>query len=86
MTDLSKPIVVYITDWCSQVYPVRRLLEDSKVPAVFIDIEEDPEAREELLELNHGYASVPTLRFPDGSKLVEPSMGELRQKLGLEGR
>jgi mycoredoxin len=83
MTDLSKPIVVYVTDWCPQVYPVRRLLEENKIPAIFVDIEEDHDAREELLEINHGYASVPTLRFPDGSKLIEPSLGELREKLGL---
>jgi len=27
---------------------------------------------------------VPTLVFPDGSKLTEPSFGELRQKLAIE--
>ena len=84
MTDFSKPIIVYVTDWCAGVYPVRRLLEENKIPAIFIDIDEDMEAREKLLEVNHGFASVPTLCFPDGSKLTEPTVGELRQKLGLE--
>ena len=44
----------------------------------------DQEARQELIEINGGYASVPTLVFPDGSKLTEPSFSQIRQKLELE--
>ena len=44
----------------------------------------DPEAREELIRLNEGYASVPTLLFPDGTKLTEPSFAEIRNKLAME--
>ena len=33
------------------------------------------------MEINHGNASVPTLVFPDGSTLTEPSDQALRQKL-----
>jgi hypothetical protein len=39
------------------------------------------EARERVKTINHGYESVPTLIFPDGSTLTEPSAGELRRKL-----
>jgi mycoredoxin len=31
--------------------------------------------------VNHGYRSVPTIVFPDGSLLVEPSNAELERKL-----
>jgi hypothetical protein len=33
------------------------------------------------MEINNGNASVPTLVFPDGSTLTEPSTAVLRQKL-----
>jgi hypothetical protein len=33
---------------------------------------------------NRGFASVPTLIFPDGSQMTEPSFGQIRAKLGME--
>jgi mycoredoxin len=49
-----------------------------------INIDGNPEARQKLIEINGGYASVPTLVFPDGSKLTEPSFGQLREKFDLD--
>jgi hypothetical protein len=54
-----------------------------------IDIEEvsidgDMIARAELMEINRGYASVPTLIFPDGTRLTEPGFRDIRRQLGLE--
>lgn len=37
----------------------------------------------EVERLNHGRRSVPTIVFPDGSILVEPSDTQLADKLGL---
>jgi DNA-binding MarR family transcriptional regulator len=36
------------------------------------------------MSLNGGNASVPTLIFPDGTQLTEPSSKELRAKLNIE--
>jgi hypothetical protein len=33
------------------------------------------------MEMNHGYRSVPTIIFPDGTVLVEPSWQELKEKV-----
>lgn len=46
-----------------------------------IDIEERPEAAEIVTRVNNGRRSVPTIMFPDGSVLVEPSNAELEAKL-----
>jgi mycoredoxin len=35
--------------------------------------------------VNGGYKSVPTIVFPDGSVLVEPSNAALEKKLGEDG-
>jgi mycoredoxin len=47
----------------------------------YIDIAADHSARERVMEINQGYASVPTLEFPDGSTLTEPGVGEIRSHL-----
>ncbi len=62
---------------------VEHFLKQHNVPTVMIDIDKDLESKQELIELNGGYASVPTLILPDGSKLTEPSLSELRIKLNL---
>ena len=45
-----------------------------------INIEEDDKAAEYVKRVNHGYRSVPTIVFPDGSVLVEPGPRELASK------
>jgi len=47
----------------------------------FIDIEQDDEAGAYVEKVNQGNKSVPTIIFPDGSVLVEPSDAELEKKL-----
>lgn len=57
------------------------MLDEQGVEYEVIDIEREPGAVDEVLRLNHGMRSVPTLIFPDGSVLVEPSRRELMAKL-----
>jgi hypothetical protein len=46
-----------------------------------VDITRDPEAVALVEKLNNGYRSVPTILFPDGSVLSEPSTTQLVAKL-----
>lgn len=82
--DSSGKIRLYTSKWCAHAISVERFLQMNEIPVEKICVDRDPEAREELIALNDGYASVPTLVFPDGSKLTEPSHAELRHKLNLE--
>lgn len=77
-------ITLYTSKWCAHALSVEGFLQKYEIPVNMINIDGDREAREELVEINGGYASVPTLVFPDGSKLTEPSFGELRDKLSIE--
>jgi mycoredoxin len=79
----ERPIILYTTRWCGQSLVVERFFGRENIAALIVDIDKDPAAREELVALNQGYASVPTVLFPDGSHLTEPTIGELREKLGL---
>lgn len=64
---------------------VRQTLQRAGAPFDYINISFDATARQRVIEINHGNASVPTLVFPDGSTLTEPSDQALRQKLNALG-
>jgi mycoredoxin len=59
-------------------------MKKHQIPFDQINIDNDAAARERVKAINNGYASVPTLIFPDGSTLTEPSFRQLRAKLGLD--
>lgn len=81
MTDSNPSIVMYGTTWCFDSRRARRIFDELEIPYQWIDIDKDPAARSYVEEVNHGFRSVPTIFFPDGSMLVEPSNEVLREKL-----
>lgn len=81
--DVKPEIIMYGTNWCGETRRARRVFDDAKIPYQYIDIDVDMEARRFVEETNHGYRSVPTIVFPDGSIMVEPSAIDLRAKLGI---
>jgi glutaredoxin len=50
----------------------------------WVNIDQDLEGRAYVEQVNNGYRSVPTIVFPDGSILVEPTNSELTHKLGIK--
>jgi len=81
LTEPTDGIVLYGTTWCFDSRRARRVFDELEIPYRWVDIDQDPEARKFVEEVNHGYRSVPTIIFPDGTMLVEPSNGVLREKL-----
>ncbi|MBI2941095.1 MAG: NrdH-redoxin [Chloroflexi bacterium] len=80
--DNNQPIVVYGTTWCGDCHRVRSYLNRRQIPYRWIDIGSDREAALFVMRTNRGMRSVPTIVFPDGTILVEPSTAELAQQLG----
>ncbi len=74
-------IVVYGTVWCPDCIRSRRLLEARGVRYRWVDIERDPEGRRFVETVNGGKRSVPTIVFPEGDILVEPSNAQLAARL-----
>lgn len=77
-------IVVYSTTWCPDCHRAKRFLGDQRIPYVNVDIEQDPEAMAYVEQINNGMHIIPTIVFPDGDILVEPSNAALAEKLGLQ--
>jgi mycoredoxin len=78
---MLEAIIVYGHPTCPNIGPVKGLLQQAKVKFEYIDIHQDSVAAARVRAINHGNESVPTLVFPDGSTLTEPSVGELQSKL-----
>lgn len=80
---LSKDIIVYGTVWCPDCIRSRGLLEARGIHYRWVDIEQDPEGRRIVEQVNGGKRRVPTIVFPDGRILVEPSNAQLAAELSV---
>lgn len=86
MSEQANMITIYSTVWCSDCKRAKKFFGEQRIPYVNIDIEHDPEAMAFVEKTNNGKRIVPTIIFPDGSMLVEPSNAQLAEKLGLQTR
>lgn len=80
---MSDKITVYGAPWCPDCRRAKQFLGEMRVPYRWIDIDGDAAAADIVREKNDGKQIIPTIVFPDGSFLVEPSNSEIAQKLGL---
>ena len=81
MDDLIK---VYGASWCGDCRRAKKFLGDQRISYEWHDNEHDPSLIAEVQARNDGKNIIPTIVFPDGSHLAEPSNEELANKLGLE--
>jgi len=78
---VAEKIKVYGTTWCPDCVRAKQVLSKLSVVYDWIDISGDAEAIAYVEKVNKGNRSVPTIVFPDGSILVEPSNSALEKKL-----
>ncbi|MCK6585308.1 MAG: FAD-dependent oxidoreductase [Anaerolineales bacterium] len=79
-------ITLYGTGWCPDCKRSKQFFGEQRVPYHYVDIDNDPDATAFVEEVNKGFRSIPTIVFPDGSVLVEPSNAQLAEKLGMQTR
>lgn len=77
----NQTVTIYGTTWCGDCKRAVRVLNQHQWPYQYIDIEHDDQGRAYVEQVNRGNHSVPTILFPDGSVMVEPSSAALTQKL-----
>ena len=77
-------VKVYGAPWCPDCKRSKKFLAEHRVPYEWIDIDENPDGLRFVEELQKGGRRIPTILFPDGDHLLEPSDEELARKLGLK--
>ncbi|MEP7136263.1 MAG: FAD-dependent oxidoreductase [Chloroflexota bacterium] len=79
-------ITLYGTSWCPDCKQSKHFFGEQRIPYLYVDIEQDVEAMAFVEKTNRGMRSIPTIVFPDGTVLVEPSNAQLAEKLGMQTR
>ena len=77
----TKQIILYGTTRCADCRRAKHWLHEHNITFSDINIEENEKAVEKVLKFNDGMQTVPTIVFPDGSILTEPTNNELEQKV-----
>ncbi len=79
-------ITLYGTGWCPDCKRSKQFFGEQRIPYRYVDIEQDAEAMAFVEKTNNGMRIIPTIVFPDGAILVEPSNAQLAEKLGMQSR
>src|SRR5581483_794179 len=69
--------------WSPASYQIKDFLARNQVPYLWLDVEADAEARQLVESAQKGGAKLPLVLFPDGTRLMEPAIGEVAKKAGL---
>lgn len=77
----QKMLILYGTSWCGATRRARQTLDAHGIQYTYVDIDSDMEGRAFVETTNHGFRSVPTLLFPNGSTLTEPTTIELEDAI-----
>jgi mycoredoxin len=78
---VSVPVTIYSTQWCAFCRRLKSQLERDGVEVVEVDIELDPEAAGYVVSVNGGNMTVPTVVFPDGTVITNPSAAQVKERL-----
>ncbi len=75
-------VIMFSTPWCGYCKRLKLLMNSDGIKFVEVNIEVDPAAEQFVLTANgDGTATVPTLRFPDGSSAVNPTFAQVKDRL-----
>jgi thioredoxin reductase (NADPH) len=80
---MAEKLKVIGASWCPDCKRAKTFLGQHRIEFDWVDMESDPTAQAEVERINDGKRIIPTIIFPDGSILTEPSNDELADKLGI---
>jgi mycoredoxin len=76
-------LTMYTTSWCGFCRNLKSQLGRLGIEMAEVDIEQDEAAAEFVMSVNGGNQTVPTVLFPDGSVMVNPSATQVQQHLAV---
>jgi len=71
------------TLWSLPTHQIKDFLVRHQLPYQYLDVESDANAKALVEEHHQGELKIPTLFFPDGTALVEPTLQQVAEKAGL---
>jgi len=82
MSTDAPALTMYTTTWCGYCNRLKVGLKSLGVTWDEVNIEEDPAAADFVGSVNNGNHVVPTLKYADGTTATNPSIADVRKKLG----
>ncbi|WP_174343989.1 mycoredoxin [Gordonia soli] len=83
MSNESHALTMYTTTWCGYCARLKTGLKSLGLTWNEIDIEQNPEAAEFVGSVNGGNHVVPTVLYADGTTATNPSIADVKVKLGV---
>jgi mycoredoxin len=74
-------LTMYTTPWCGYCHRLKSQLEREGIGYEVVDIEQDADAAQFVMSVNRGNQTVPTVRFPDGTTLTNPSIIQVKERI-----
>ena len=78
----SDELVMYSTTWCGYCVRLKRFLDSQGIAYREVNIEDDEDAALHVMQVNGGNRTVPTVDFPSGVTISNPSPTQVLQALG----
>jgi mycoredoxin len=74
-------LTMYSTTWCGYCMRLKRMLDREGIAYAEVNIEQDEAAADYVMSVNGGNRTVPTVVFPDGTALTNPSIDQVKATL-----
>ena len=74
-------VTMFTTSWCGYCVRLKSQMNREGIDFTEVNIEQHPQSAEFVMKVNGGNQTVPTLLFPDGSTLTNPSVAQVKDKL-----
>ena len=81
MSAPTSAVTMYTTNWCGYCVRLKKVMQREGIDFAEVDIENDAAGAEKVMQANGGNRTVPTLLFPDGTALTNPSIDQVKAQL-----
>lgn len=81
MSEAPAKLTMYSTTWCGYCRRLKSQMDRDGIDYAEIDIERTPGAAEFVMSVNGGNQTVPTLHFPNGTALTNPTLAQVKATL-----
>ena len=75
---------MFSTPWCGYCHRLKAQLDREGIDFHVVDIEATAQAADFVAATNNGNRTVPTLLFPDGSTMTNPSVTQVKERLAAQ--